>query len=231
MDGWATRGESDGPFNPLGLILHHDAMGLGFRGIPSQIFNVPANMSQNGIDGSQLWVARSGEWWTMAAGRKWHAGLGQWQNIPTDDGNSCTIGVETDHTVGDPWESQQFDSINIGCRALAAHYALDIPGMCCGHREYAPTRKIDPDNFDLDAWRTFLSGTTAPIGDLDMTPAQEAKLDRVLVLLGDGTDRPVNENLSIIVRNTYASDVIDGSAPTLAGAIGRRLNDILAKIK
>ena len=165
MPGWLDRGETDGPFYNKGLILHHDGMGLGFRGDPSQFFNVPAFMSQNGNNGSQFWVSRYGIWYAMANGRKWHAGTGQgWNSIPASSGNSYCVGVETDHTIGDPWEQQQLDSIAIGCRALANEYSYDVDGYCCGHKEYAPDRKIDPESFDLNAWRAYVKGSTTVTG-------------------------------------------------------------------
>lgn len=195
LPGWRDRGETDGGFLNLGIFYHHDAMGLGFRGDPSQFFNVPQFMSQNGNDGSQFWVARPGVWYILANGRKWHAGLGQgWGKIPADDGNTYCCAMETDHRPGDPWEPQMLDSINRGCRALAIEYGWDVDNYCCGHKEYAPDRKIDPDMIDLNAWRAFMksSNPVPPVtnpggfGTMDdptinaKFAAQDAKLDAIL---------------------------------------------------
>jgi hypothetical protein len=194
MPGWKDRGETDGPFTPLGLMIHHDAMGLAFNSNPNDDNNVPANMAPNGKDGSQLWVKFDGTWWIMAAGRKWHAGLGQWRGIPRDSGNSRTIGIETDHTDGNPWPAVMLDSIRRGSAALARAYRMDVDQMCCGHKEYAPTRKHDPSDFDLDAWRAAMKAPTvrpgggsgsgvrvpvpaAPVASTPATPAPAAPTD------------------------------------------------------
>lgn len=164
LPGWQTRGESDGPFHPFGLLLHHDGEGFGYDTNPNNDMNVPEYMSQNGVNGAQFWVRRDGTWVCLAAGRKWHAGLGQgYGDVPANTGNSDMAGVETDHTVGNPWEKPQFDSIYIGCRALVQHYGWSTRN-CCGHKEYAPDRKIDPDNFDLNAWRAYIGSQGSSAG-------------------------------------------------------------------
>lgn len=171
LSGWQDRGES-GSFNPIGILLHHDAMGLGFNSNPGDDMNVPEYMSQNGNDGSQLWVRRDGAWVVMAAGRKWHAGAGQgYCDIPAGSGNSNWLGVETDHTTGNPWPSEQLDSINRGCRTLAKHYGWQASN-CAGHREYAPDRKIDPENFDLDGWRRYIASNASTPSKPATQPAE-----------------------------------------------------------
>lgn len=161
LPGWKTRGEP-GSFNPLGLLLHHDGMGLGFDSLPENDMNVPQYMARNGVNGSQLWVSRTGVWVVLAAGLKWHAGTGGgYGDIPANAGNARTIGVETDHTFGNPWPKVQLDSINIGSRALARHYGFKASN-CAGHKEYAAGRKPDPESFDLNAWRKFIGGAATP---------------------------------------------------------------------
>lgn len=177
LPGWQQRGESDGRFEPLGILLHHDAMGLGFNSNPDDDLNVPKYMSQNGVDGAQLWVSRTGLWVVMAAGRKWHAGIGQgWGAVPANSGNTYLLGVETDHTDGNPWTPEQARAINDGCRALVRHYGWK-PSNCCGHKEYAPGRKHDPSDWDLDAWRRYLattpSATTPAAPTTNPTPPEE----------------------------------------------------------
>lgn len=155
--GWKDRYETDGGFDPIGLLLHHDAMGLGWNSNPNDDMNVPAFMEQNGNSGSQLWVRKDGAWAVMSSGRKWHAGRGiGYGDIGRDRGNTLTIGIETDHTIGNPWPDVQVDSIYRGSAAMVQHYGFKA-GNCFGHKEYAPDRKIDPENFDLDLWRSKLS--------------------------------------------------------------------------
>lgn len=195
LPGWQGRGEG-GSFNPIGILLHHDAMGLGFNSNPGDDMNVPDYMSQNGNDGSQLWVRRDGAWVAMAAGRKWHAGAGQgYGDVPAGGGNTGFLGVETDHTVGDPWPAEQLDAINRGCRALAQHYGWKASN-CAGHKEYAPDRKIDPESFDLDAWRQFIAradtpSKPAPGGNTPTAPPTPPKADTGVLNMDEQTLRKI----------------------------------------
>jgi N-acetyl-anhydromuramyl-L-alanine amidase AmpD len=38
-------------------------------------------------------------------------------------------------------------------RLFVDEFSIDVTQWLAGHKEYAPTRKIDPESFDLDAWR------------------------------------------------------------------------------
>lgn len=208
LPGWKTRGESDGRFDPIGILLHHDAMALGWNSNPNDDLNVPKYMSQNGNDGSQLWVSRHGLWVVMAAGRKWHAGLGQgWADIPANSGNSLMLGVETDHTDGDPWPAEQMAAINDGCRALVRHYGWQARD-CCGHLEYAPGRKHDPSGLDLNAWRAYLasSGKPAPATTPTATPPEEDDMPTAKEIVDELLSRPipVTDNTRDPVKQTYS---------------------------
>jgi N-acetylmuramoyl-L-alanine amidase len=160
MAGWEARGETDGPFTVRGILLHHDGMGLHND-------DVPNNMSQNGVDGAQLWIKYTGEIYVLAAGRKWHAGIGgPWNSIPQDHGNDWLIGIETDHTNGQPWFQEQTHTMSVAGACIVQEYGIDVRNWCCGHLEYTgpqsncPGRKEDPESYNLDAWRTAISGTT-----------------------------------------------------------------------
>lgn len=195
LPGWQQRGES-GPFDPRGLLLHHDAMGLGWNANPNDDMNVPKYMSQNGVDGSQLWVRKDGAYVVMAAGKKWHAGSGSWPGVP-GSGNTYLLGIETDHTVGDPWPDAQVQAIYSGSKALADHYQLHV---LIGHKEWAPARKIDPENFDLDAWRAFIRQPSIPTPPpVQPAPVQPAPaLSPTIVAAATGTE----ESPMIIARTT-----------------------------
>jgi N-acetyl-anhydromuramyl-L-alanine amidase AmpD len=154
LAGWQDRGETDGPFDVLGILLHHDGVALGFNDNPNDDDNVPHFMAQNGQDGAQLWIKRDGSVFILAAGRKFHAGSGQgFRGIPANKGNSTCIGIETDHTDGVPWTDALLGAILTVSQELCAEYDIDPMQMCAGHKEYAPDRKHDPENFDLDQWR------------------------------------------------------------------------------
>ncbi len=157
LDGWKSTGETDGPFDPIGILLHHDAMGFGENSDPSDDMNVPSYMRQNGVGGSQLWLRADGAAVLMAAGRKWHAGLGRgWGDVPANSGNSRMLGIETDYSGTGPWPDALMQTIYRASAAIKQHYGFSTSN-CCGHREYAPDRKVDPANFDLDLWRARLN--------------------------------------------------------------------------
>lgn len=156
MPGWMSRSAQDGPFNPKGIMLHHDGMGLGFNKDPRDDLNVPKNMSKDNTNGSQIWISNKGVVALVAAGRTWHAGEGKgWGKIPKDRGNEFCVGVETDHYPGNPWPTLQLNAINLATKVMFDEYGFDTQ-YCCGHREYAPNRKADPERFDLNAWRDYL---------------------------------------------------------------------------
>lgn len=178
-------GETDGGFSPLGLILHHDAAGLsytdGWGGKDDT--SIAAYMAKPGNNGAQFWVGRSGTWYILAAGRMWHAGTGSgYGNIPANAGNTYAYGIETDYGPVRPgwsgptvssegytwpaWDAAHIEAINVGSRALAKALGLNT---FCGHKEYAPDRKIDPANLSLDDWRAAINGP-APKPPVPPTP-------------------------------------------------------------
>jgi hypothetical protein len=158
LPGWQNRSNETGTFLPLGLMLHHDGMGLGFNNDPDDDLNVPHNMAKSGSYGSQLWVKKDSTWVFIAAGRMPHAGPGTGAfGIPKDAGNKYTIGIETDHKPGNPWPQVQLDSILNGSTFIASALGLRS-NNCLGHKEYAPGRKTDPENFNLNAWRLYIGG-------------------------------------------------------------------------
>lgn len=101
---------------------------------------------------AQAWVDVVGVWTLTGGGRCNHAGTGTgWGQVRADRGNEDAIGIETDHTVGEPWPDAQISSLRRGTRALLDHLGASPHDALCGHREYAPDRKIDPDGLDM-AW-------------------------------------------------------------------------------
>jgi hypothetical protein len=163
LPGWQDRGESDGDFRPLGIIWHHDGMGLGYDSDPTNDDNVAQFMSQNGNNGAQIWIRRDGNVHLLASGRKWHAGTGAgWNAIPANDGNTYAVGIETDHTFGNPWPDAQVDAIITTSAVLAVQYGWDSANMC-GHKEYAPGRKPDPESVDCGSWRARVAARMAEL--------------------------------------------------------------------
>lgn len=176
----AGPGEGDGGFSPVGLILHHDAGGLSY--VPNWDGHdntaVAQDMARPGTNGAQFWVGRSGTWYILSAGRKWHAGIGQgYGSIPANSGNTYAYGIETDYGPVRPgwdgatyqengytwpaWDDTHRQAIYDGSRALGKALGLST---FCGHREYAPDRKIDPaDGLNLDDWRAYINANPTPV--------------------------------------------------------------------
>lgn len=172
--GWKTRAQTDGNFTPRGILFHHDASAPG----PSNY--LPDFLADLSHPGAQLWVDYTGRWYTIAAGRMWHAGAGKgWGDIPANAGNTYSFGVETDHTEGEAWAPGQLDSITRGFAALCHAYGYNPMTSVCGHREYAPGLKIDPSGVDMDVFRRNVAalaggGTLPP--PIGITPAPEGTL-------------------------------------------------------
>jgi hypothetical protein len=171
--GWLTRGSSD--FDPYGVMCHHTA-GPAQGDAPS--LNVCIN-GRSDLPGplANIVLARSGVCHVIAAGRANHAGAGSWQGVT---GNRRYFGIEAENTgVGEPWPAGQVDAYVKACAVLLKLVGRD-ESWCVGHKEYAPTRKIDPAGLDMGWFRVQVKKAIAgePSED-DMT--QEEK-----VVLADG---------------------------------------------
>jgi hypothetical protein len=187
LSGWEGRGEG-GSFSVRGILLHHDAMGLGY--VDSNLsnnLNVPNYMSQPGNSGSQVWIGRDTSNQMslvfLASGLKWHAGSGRnFRSIPGGNGNGTCIGIETDHTIGTGWDADIMRYIDLTTWLFCDEYGIDPDQWLAGHREYAPDRKVDPEAFDLNAWRARAKSRTPFTGGGDpKPPAKEATfIDRLM---------------------------------------------------
>jgi hypothetical protein len=150
--GWRTHGRGDvGTIR--GVMCHHTAGPL--TGIMPSLGIVTNGRADLPGPLAQLCLGRDGTYFVVAAGRANHAGAGDWRGITT--GNSSFIGIEaenTGHTSGpqaDPWPEIQLDAYRRGVAAILKKIGADVL-MCCGHKEYAPERKIDP-TFDMNEFR------------------------------------------------------------------------------
>ncbi len=149
-DGWKTRGAAFSA-QPLGVIMHHDASAAGTTPkSPSVVIH-----GRKGLAGplSQWYLNREGVWHVVASGRANHAGPGSYNGIGT--GNSSFVGVEAaNNGTGEEWPQAQLVSYFTGVAAILNR--LGAPSlMAIGHKEWAPTRKIDP-SFNMDSARLFI---------------------------------------------------------------------------
>jgi hypothetical protein len=163
---WKKRGrpESTGGFDPRGIILHHDASAPGpsphedtFIAVTGRPPKVPAPLAH-------CWVDTKGTWHVLASGRTNHAGEGKgFGRIPKDSGNTYAIGVETDHTKKENWFPGQLEAVKLGFAALADAMSIDPMRSICGHKEYAPDRKIDPSRTNMDDFRRDVAELMRPM--------------------------------------------------------------------
>lgn len=165
--GWQNRGHGDmGVIK--GVLCHHTA---GPRAGNAPSLNVVVK-GRPGLAGplANLFLARDGTYHTVAAGKAWHAGPGNWQGIT--QGNSQMIGIEAENTGlenDQPWPAKQMVAYVDGVAAVLKH--IGAPAiMAAGHKEYATPRgrKIDP-TFDMVQFRAAVAEALKHDGVTDET--------------------------------------------------------------
>lgn len=148
--GWASRGaEFTEPIR--GIVAHHTATPATAPGDYPTLRIVRDGRSDLPGPLAQLGLGRSGTVYVIASGRANHAGVGHWPGIL---GNADTIGIEAEHpgTISHPWPTVQLAAYYQLCAALADR--LDLPtDRIIGHKEWAPSRKIDPVGIDMSHFR------------------------------------------------------------------------------
>lgn len=151
----------------------------------------------------------------------WHAGIivgtpfsphytGVWEDVYENGvliGGGWTVNPN-DESIGIEIEGFSRDLLTPTELAACVELGRDIDARRgvlpnVGHYELSPGNRSDPGIANLVAIRTALE---PPKGDDDMTPAQEAKLDRVLQLM------EAREPLVWIARDQRALDVETGKA-------------------
>jgi peptidoglycan hydrolase-like protein with peptidoglycan-binding domain len=189
--GWQNRGVAE-MGTVSGVLCHHTATpGKNSGNMPTLNTLIKGRPDLPGPL-SQLGLGRDGTFYIVAAGKCNHAGKGSWQGITS--GNSHFIGIEAENTGehdDSPWPAVQLDAYHRGVAAILEHTGNGAE-FCAGHKEYAPTRKTDPD-FDMVAFRaavkTILDGV-APAPPLipSTTPATATKPARATLRRGMNND-------------------------------------------
>jgi hypothetical protein len=218
--GWHGRGYEFPSDRIEGVVCHHT------------VSNPPADCPSVGVvtNGrpdlagplAQIVLCRSGEVHVIADGVANHAGSGSWPGIVL--GNKDTIGIEAENTgTGEPWPEQQMDCYVRLVAALLEHNGLEADRVCSHYEWRDPAGyKIDPygvwvgqseDWYDghasaasasMNEFRWRVEGAMA-----GMTPAQEAKLDKVLELC-DVILRPKLDSVYIQVEADDHDDTLAG---------------------
>lgn len=207
VPGWKSRGHGD-VRNILGVMCHHTCGPL--HGDIADLHVLVEGRSDLPGPLCELGLARSGEFYVVAAGKPWHAGRGEWQGVT--DGNAHFIGIEAENTGetkgprADPWPEVQMNAYRRGVAALLMHIDAK-PIMCCGHKEYALPRgrKDDPD-FDMNDFREKVGVI------MGIAPPQWPKRGMVLV---DGLNvRKSPSATSPIVRSLRKDDEVSITGQT-----------------
>lgn len=209
--GWDLAGSAvpgaSGTFAPAWVMVHHYAGSEAAASSQSE-----AHAARHSFDHSpicHLYLDTSGTAHLITEGRANHAGLGQYPGIPTDGGNGVAIGIEVQCNGTHPLSTHPTGYAALIrlcadlCRSLGVGAARVI-----GHREYAPTRKIDP----RDNLATIRRDVAARLEqDDDMTPEQARTLD----LIATRTDYLANRiglgnvnGRTDYLANTHAPDVL-----------------------
>lgn len=178
--GWETRG--DPYFQPHGHVLHHDVIadqtGTSDR-VPSLIV-----VGRSDLPGPlcNFWLERDGNVHLVAAGEANHAGEGGWRGL---SGNHSVWGTEMNNlgTPADPWPDAQLEAM-VRLAAATAEFSGFDASYVCGHKEWAPDRKIDPHTIDMGTFRGRVAAaskeglTVADIEELKDTIKAQGKLTR-----------------------------------------------------
>lgn len=153
VSGWSSRGH--GSMGSIKTIVAHHTAGPLRGNSPS--LNVVA-YGRPGLSGplSQLFLARDGTVYLVAAGLSYHAGRVRSNSYS----NSHSIGIEAENTglSNDPWPAHQIDAYAKLCKALCKEFGLSTSRVL-GHREVCSPagRKSDP-SFSMSDFRKKVGG-------------------------------------------------------------------------
>jgi hypothetical protein len=143
---WQTDGHGQMGDRLYGIIVHHTAGG------GTNDHKVVKN-GRPGLDGplAHCTFERNGRGRLIAAGQCYHAGTGTHPRIGRNNGNLRTLGIEG-VSNGTSWSSSQYpEEYPRFAAAFAVEYNLPVEAII-GHKEWT-TRKIDPGNWDMNAFR------------------------------------------------------------------------------
>lgn len=194
VEGWRTRGSET--FNPAGLVWHHTAWPMTNSDMPSLNLITYQGNATTPPPLANFGLGRSGTIYVVAAGRANHAGEGGWGGLT---GNSSVFGIEAEHpgTSGTAWSDAQLDAY-VKLSAELAKRGGFAAGMVCGHKEWAPTRKVDPIDLDMEDMRRRIA--LAMEDDMTPIPQPDWLPDEVI-------DRLMAAKV-ILVRPTLEPEVI-----------------------
>lgn len=182
-------GHNHGPMadHIYGTICHHTAGPDPYPGARNDFPSV--GIVRNGRAGlpgplAQLGLGWNGTVYLISDGLSYHGGRGSWRGV---SGNSRWIGIEAEDAGDGDWSPPQLEAYPVLAAALCDWLNVDA-GWTCGHKEYAPARKIDPAGIDMDHFRAEVARLLANgYGDDMFSDADRALLHTVVnQLTGSG---------------------------------------------
>lgn len=147
-EGWSTRGKD--VMNPKVLVAHHTATGTNWSDLALDRL---LRVGRTDLPGPlcHIHLTREGQCRIIAAGMANHAGKGSWKGY---SGNAIAIGIEAANDGrGEYWPAAQIAAYDLASAAIFRYLNLDSTYLC-GHREWAPNRKVDPVGIALPQMRT-----------------------------------------------------------------------------
>lgn len=161
VEGWKTRGYGPYTYDPVGVTMfHHTASGKSLGNAPS-LHTVTYGRADLPGPLCHILVPRKPHLtvYVVAAGYANHAGEGgPFKIVPANSGNKYTVGVEVENNgIGEAWSNDLLDTCSRVFAAILKHYDRNETWLT-GHKEWAPTRKIDPTTSmdeardDVEAW-------------------------------------------------------------------------------
>lgn len=156
VKGWQSRGH--GAMGVIQSVMCHHTAGPAKGNSPS--LNV-VTYGRPGLSGplAQLFLARDGTVYLVAAGRAYHAGVVTSSLYQ----NSHGVGIEAEATGVSSWPQAQVNAYAKLCRALAKEFDLPVSRVV-GHKEKCSPRgrKIDP-NFNMNQFRAKVGGASGGV--------------------------------------------------------------------
>ena len=218
--GWRERGSAT--FMPKGVICHHTAGPA--RGDAPSLHTCIHGRSDLPGPLCQIVLARSGTAHVIASGRANHAGQGGWRGL---EGNTSVFGIEAENTgTGEPWPQVQLDAYVRIVAALCRRGQIPV-GMVCGHKEWAPKRKIDPKGIDMGRFRADVLDRLGPI-----TPPPATAPEGFLMALTEAEQREILAKVrSTDIRVQELDQQLTDGADAKKGGISRRILDSLARLE
>lgn len=174
---------------PIGAMLHHTGMPNSAPGDYPTLRTVRDGRVPDLMNSlCAFGLGRSGTIYLISEKLSWHAGAGSWRGV--SDGNGRFLGIEAEGPPVGAWPTKQMDSY----KKLVASILMECRSgseWAVAHKEWAPTRKIDPSGISMNAFRADVQkilnnpallgkgGVDAPVTNAEM----DAVAKKVVALL------------------------------------------------